>query len=200
MKGILFKEDMFKAVINGNKTQTRRIIPEKELADDKLMTDKKIQKFLCEARARYKKGEVVFMKEPFAIKEIHQEPPGDPISYLYNTSHLKEDFDFQNKLFMPAKYARYFIKIKDVRVEKLQDISYEDSISEGIRVEYDPDDCRPLYYFYPCNNLRDSTFVGNPITSFYSLWKSINDQDSWDKNPWVFAYELELTEKPLNSN
>lgn len=219
MKGILFKEDMFEAVINGSKNQTRRIIPEKDLAEGELMKDEKIQRLLCEGRARYKKGDVVYLKEPYDDSIV------DEIFYRYLTTSTNKGF--KNKLFMPAKHARYFIKITNVRVERLDSISIADARAEGIEI------------FKGTAKFTNYLDPENPIyserKSFLSLWDSINAKpkavsrkDKSGKsviiyyvsypsssvfadhreeingkphychiNPWLLAYDFELTDKPV---
>ncbi|MGN7786780.1 hypothetical protein ACTJIJ_19765 [Niabella sp. 22666] len=98
----------------------------------------------------------------------------------------------RNSLFMPKKAARHFLKVLDVKVERLHDITDADCISEGIEKE------QGFYRFYPCNDLRDNTYIDSPNLSFYSLWESINGVGSWAKNPWVFAYTFEKVTKPEN--
>lgn len=181
MKAILFKEKMFIAVIDGRKTQTRRIIPGKHIIPE-LDDDETLKDFLVAAHARYKKGETVYLKEPFQIfKQTHD---SYYIEYkFFNEFDLKlKPLKWKNKLFMPEKYARYFIRIKDVRVERINDITREDILTEGLeRVEtkfrnyLDPDN--PTY---------------SELQSFKSLWISINGLNSWTSNPWVFVYEFEL--------
>jgi len=79
---------------------------------------------------------------------------------------------------MPEKAARYFIKIENIRVERLQDISEFDALEEGV--------------------------VGQPTVGvwhssvFSELWDDINDAPfDWDSNPFVWVYEFALCEKPL---
>jgi hypothetical protein len=106
---------------------------------------------------------------------------------------------------MPAKYARFFIKIKNVRVEMLQNITHDDAIAEGIKnmVVMDENFDEPVQGFQ--NYIGNHYFVtgDNQFSpaqrSFRSLWVKINGENSWDKNPWVFAYTFELTSNPLKS-
>jgi hypothetical protein len=90
-------------------------------------------------------------------------------------------------LFMPKAIAKRWIKIIDINVERLQDISDDDARDEGIKREGN------LYYFYPCKDLRDDTYIENgEKVSFYSLWKSINGEESWDANPWVWGISFKV--------
>ena len=95
--------------------------------------------------------------------------------------------------------ARIFLKVTNVRCERLQDISEEDAIAEGIESNIFPETGKPCYYFYPCNDLRDDSYLDFPQTSFYSLWQKINGKKHpWESNPWVWVYDFERIEKPEN--
>lgn len=96
--------------------------------------------------SRYHTGETVYIKEVWIGK-------------------------WRNPLFMPEWAARYFIKITDVRVGRLQEITNTDAVAEGI--------------FWAKNNPRDD---------FSFLWDSINPKYPWADNPWVFAYTFEKVE------
>lgn len=95
---------------------------------------------------------------------------------------------------MPKEAARIFLRVKNVRSERLQEISESDAIAEGIKTIVH--DGQSIYYFYPCNDLRDDSYLDYPITSFYSLWRSIYGEESWKQNPLVWVYEFEVIEKP----
>ena len=85
---------------------------------------------------------------------------------------------------MPRWASRIDLLIKDIRVERLQDISEEDARAEGINLSD--------------KNLPVSSISGNPIKSgfghriaFKGLWQSINGAGSWDENPWVWVVDFE---------
>ena len=91
---------------------------------------------------------------------------------------------------MPKKRARIFLEVTNVRVERLQDITEEDAIAEGIeRVSIAPFVHR--FKNYLCNN----KFIG-PKESFKTLWMKINGIDSWKSNPWVWVYEFKQVHHP----
>lgn len=95
---------------------------------------------------------------------------------------------------MPKEAAIIFLEVTNVRVERLQDISEEDAIAEGTPiVEIDKLTRKPMYK--SINNtgryLSDLAREG-----FKILWKSINGEDSWKSNPWVWVYEFKVVEKP----
>ena len=187
MKGICFKEDMFNAIIDGKKTQTRRVIKPQLIKDLHQETETglyywrnrlhDIQSIL--ANSRYKVGEIVYLKEPynntyFVDGEIVYKYDND---FFVNQLRIK----WKNKLFMPVKYARYFIKITDIEVKRLQNISAMNIIEEGIERSKLTDAC-----------LR----VKDEINRFKILWNSIHKNEyTWDDNPFVFVYNFELINK-----
>lgn len=170
MKKILFSEKhgMFQAVLNGDKTMTRRI-----KASDK---------------PRYNVGDVVYIAEPY--------DDGCMGSYIYKYGHkhkkeLTELYGWKNKLFMPEKAARFFIRITEVRVERLQDISYIDCLREGIEKLFleTPDIyCPNIKYCY-----YGSEYFNSAQEAFADLINKINGEYTWEMNPCVFVYEFELT-------
>ena len=94
---------------------------------------------------------------------------------------------------MPRSAARLILEVKNVRVERLQDITEQDAISEGVeswieeRIKSKPAHYR-LYYHEPGD---DSMYSSAAVDSFQSLWQSINGPESWDANPWVWVIEFE---------
>ena len=206
MKGILFTEDMFRAIIEGRKTETRRtggleqinqhpdkctfrgtvtnpesliqLIPRKSkrLKGEYYRFSVPYPEFCDRAKRqiflkpRYQKTDVVYLKEPYCqIDEI------SPIHYKFNNKENQTGYPWMNKMFMAAKYARYFIKVIEVKPERLQEITIKGAIKEGVK---------PFSGKYGSFN--------SPLGSFKRLWMSVNGSDSWEKNPWVWVYKFEL--------
>jgi len=182
MKGILFTEDMFKLVIEGKKTQTRRLVKfPKYIPSDAKLIGKGITQWttfhfvendrLMEAGMypRYFPREEVYLKEPYIIDidgsvYYRYDFPVKNIMLLNGTTDK-----WRNKLFMPEKYARYKIFIEWVRIQRLSKISVYDAIAEGF-IEYPK------------------------IIKFFDKWKEINGPDSLKSDPYVWIYEFKLTE------
>lgn len=86
-------------------------------------------------------------------------------------------------IFMPKEACRIFLRVTNVRVERLQDISVEDIKKEGA----------PLITI--TGNNED--FINSKLKGWwYDLWNSINGKGAWEANPYVFVYEFERIEKP----
>lgn len=172
---------------------------------------------------RYKVGAVIYLKEPYRLEsrgagvyEIHYQFGGAP--KLVDTTALGIPMDkiakiirsqnasisgFANKLFMPEWVARYFIHITDVRAERLQEISDEDCLREGIIEE------RPEFYNLPegpakfCiptmvteSQVYACRWFDAPREAYAALIDKINGRRTWDCNPFVWVYDYELCEKP----
>lgn len=190
MKGILFKENLFNSVIRGDKTQTRRIAKPKLPKETELLAvfwggddkgifadvhfhfENDVGEYLQTMRPRYQKNEKLYLKEPYHYEELIG------YSYKYGVSPKEQmNVKFKNKLFMPEKAARYFIKITDIRLELLQDIDTEDIEAEGIHL------------------LDENATDKDYSNAWKTLWDRINGKTvPYDSNPFVWVYEFELVD------
>jgi hypothetical protein len=199
MKSIIFSEPLFHAVIAGRKTQERRIVkpqPDYFTHDEYKYPLKSTKSGIGkDINPRYKIGNILYLKEPYHISNLMVQVT----EYKYGSDLPKEVIErakWRNLLFMPAKYARYFIKITGVRCERLQDISDEDCLKEGVEPL-----CMSatqiiqqgqLYRDYLC---KSKDFFQDGLTlkkSYASLLDSINGAGTWEKNPFVWIYDFEL--------
>lgn len=108
-------------------------------------------------------------------------------------------YSFRNipNIHMPKWAARIWERITDIRVERLQDISEEDAIAEGIERTATIIDTE-YYANYGDEDIGTSL---HPIESYRTLWQSINGPDSWELSPWVWVIETEtlsLNGRPKN--
>lgn len=195
MKPILFSTPMVQAILEGRKTQTRRIITKKDILDAiEALESISIASPHLTPWAKYQIGDILYVRETWSLTRGFFE--GDE-KVLYKADFTDEDakaFHWKPSLFMPKAYARIFLKVTNVRVERLQDISEKDAIAEGIKrigdawKDYDFKDNSKYNYRY----LR-------AIDSYKSLWNSINKKEpgkQWDTNPYVFVYEFERVAMP----
>jgi len=230
MKGIMFTEPLFNAVIEGRKMQTRRIVkPQPDICGScysykdsdygyigggkycysKLVkvnfNDSICGRFENSTRYRYQLGEKVFIQEPYCLDcdfvqhEFSKEwKANGKIRYKYNGDELSELSRlakgykvWSNKLFMPAEYARYFIEITGVRCERLQDISDEDCLREGILInKFYVNDFTIIKYKY----LRHGEEFETPQQAYAALINKINGKGTWESNPYVWVYDFKLLE------
>lgn len=191
MRGICFIEPLHGKTVKGLKVQTRRIINPQPLEivcftiiDNKLLFEARDENdALVFIKPRYNVGDILYLKEPYYILESGQ------IEYRYEPTFFLEGcvmpkWQWKNKLFMPASAARHFIKITAVRAERLQDISNEDCIKEGIVFD------GSVY-----SNGFDNIKYLEPRAAYKALINSIDGKDTWDNNPWVWVYDYELIDR-----
>lgn len=214
---ILFSTDMVKAILEGRKTQTRRMI-KPQPKENMQYFGWKTPEYLEVAFGKDTKidslhkprfgdiGDMLWVRETFCLTQ-----PTHPEAYhfgykcgimLISDWEASEKYDFSKpdvwkpSIHMPKEAARIWLQITDVRVERLQDISDEDAIAEGI--EKHPDDKTNIHY----RNYHHKDFLMiTPKYSFKTLWESIHSYDSWDANPWVWVISynvLSRNGKPYN--
>ncbi|RNC66455.1 hypothetical protein [Proteiniphilum sp. X52] len=196
MKGICFKEPLFHLTVQGIKKKTRRIVHVPKGAVGIQETE---QEWVI--NPRYKVGEIVYLKEPYYVHKMsnpfvtqtwsetiykYGDDP-DVVTYMEELLGIER---WQNKLFMPEKYARHFIKITAVRAERLQDISEEDCLLEGIQVTFYDPDCPESGNVYYAPLVDDAFWT--PQEAYAALIDKINGAATWESNPfvWVIDYEL----------
>lgn len=153
-------------------------------------------------KPRYKVGEIVYLKEPYALLKQSEIVDvaykyGYPNNLIDNISRWKSnvipnihEIKWKNKLFMPERAARYFIKITGVRAELLQDISEEDCLKEGIKIGRCGNENHWMKAFYaPGDNQPYMT----ARSAYEELINRINGKGTWNLNPYVWVYDFELT-------
>ena len=202
MKGILFKPDMIQAIIEGRETQTRRLSGLKEINEEpndwELVIGSNMDSLvwlfrnslseILDVKPRYQVGETVYIKEAWATEKQydHLKPSEIPdIAKIFYASDGVGEWPIElsigrlrSALHLPEEFARYFILIKDVRAERLQDIIASDSDmrAEGI----------PLLIFD--NNRTD---WGEMAYQFENIWNCVNKDYPWASNPWCFVYTFQ---------
>ena len=195
MKKILFNDKfgLTKAVLEGRKTQTRRIIPKDFFSltcDEKngtLWYENSMGDFIDVRNSKYalyKVCEVVAVAQSY--KECLAENP-------YNRAYfLNGSAGWNNKMFVAADMMIHQIRITDVRVERLQDISDECCLKEGIIKKWHDPACKN-YYYVPGVEVKSAEDVyDTPQEAFAHLINKVSRKDVWEENPYVFVYDFEL--------
>lgn len=198
-KPILFNTEMVKAILEGRKTQTRRIaFPSDDLREFrnadypegwwyKGRVFKSFYDFLRyqqSPRCKYKPGDILWVRETWH-KDVGR--------YMYRANYTDDEKFYQNgkevelgwrpSIHMPKEAARIFLRVKDVRVERLQDMNEEAAIAEGFAAS-------------PAG-------TDSPLERFSALWdKTVKRDDlreyGYHANPWVWVIEFERIEKPAH--
>jgi hypothetical protein len=200
---ILFSTKMVQAILEGRKTMTRRAAKPRHKASllngmwtDSYILDPKNSGWLMKYCPYGQPGDVLWVRETWHPKR-HSFPIGSP--YEYKATAEKDGTPINEKwkpaLFMPKAACRLFLKITNIRVERLQDISEADAVNEGIESWVEERlTTKPTRYkcYFDFDNPKDpATYCSNPVDSFQSLWQSINGKESWDANPWVWVISFE---------
>ena len=203
MKKIMFSDKFMltQAVLDGRKTQTRLIVPQKELDKINLFQEEyynatldKLEGiellahyFFTEKRGRllYDTGEVVAVAQSY--KNVYNEHGLETMDML--VQHLKNSAGWHNKLFIRADLMTHQIRITNVRIERLKDISDEDCLKEGIQKM--PIGCEYLYSFYD-NDKGVWNNYKTPRKAFANLINKMSRKDVWNENPYVFVYDFEM--------
>ena len=178
MKKIMFNDrfGLTDAVLEGRKTVTRRIA--KEYNDLSIINGKPA--YL--GKQQYQVGEVVAIAQKY--KDIEKD---------WFITHLIPDYltsaGYTNKMFVKSELMPYKIEILNVRVERLQDITDEDCIKEGI-IPVQTDD-GVVYQWRETIGPR-SAWIRTPKSAYACLIDSIDGKGTWDNNPYVFRYEFKL--------
>lgn len=172
---ILFNSEMVKAIIDGRKTQTRRIAK----TDTPPVT----------------RGDILYVRETWA-----QDKDG---GYLYKADSIFKEMqgaDFSIKwkpsIHMPQKAVRILLEVTSIRKERLQDITEADAIAEGAE-PFSPFDLQQMpLSLITCLPNGDKVIKKTARAGFYKTWESITKKHSnynWNSNPCVWVIEFKKT-------
>lgn len=192
------KYGLTKAVLEGRKTQTRRIVDVSKLSKmqiDSLDDENSDLGILTIGNllddSRCKVGEEVAVAQSY--DDIYMEknaPCPIPEEFrlnAYNKGFNKGHKGWNNKMFVAAEDMPFRIKITNIRVERLQDISDEDCLKEGLEF------ANGGYYTGYNKETNSRIWLGNTSReAFAHLINKTCGKGTWDSNPWVFVYEFEL--------
>lgn len=245
-KGILFKGEMVRAILEGRKTQTRRTVKSdaSSIHWNPIVVNGKhgwADEHGNHIRCNWKVGDILYVRETWAICDYAEGPDdidceseeesddfhnnvdiayqADSIEGPWTTTTVRildskirnfmdrwEEASYSEgdslwfpSIHMPKSIARIWLKVTNVRVERLLDISEADAIAEGIDTRLHPDDGETeTWRDYGCTT-RDKFVYGElwgPRESYFSLWDKINGAGSHKENPWCWVVEFERVEKP----
>lgn len=201
---ILFSTPMVQAILDGRKTQTGRLFKVNKqtiTADEEyVFFDIEIGEAVYSSmggqswwRCPYGNvGDILWVRETWSPGSIEN---GVHTGIRFKADDERYPVRWKPSLFMPKEAARIFLKVTNVRVERLQDISEDDAKAEGIDRGLDMNGkYLPMYRNY-LKNKNDGALAGVMFSakdSFRSLWASINGPDSWQANPWVWIVEFKV--------
>ena len=134
-------------------------------------------------------------------KLINNENPTNLLDagFAYKATDTYPEIKWKPSLFMPKEACRIFLEIEDVKVERLQDITEEDAINEGIFDMYRGKGIiGNAYRNYLDKEGGYDSVADDAIHSFQTLWQKINGISSWDDNPFVWVNSFKSIERPSN--
>lgn len=211
---ILFNTEMVRAILDGRKTETRRIIKKTqcmlaqksdptdiEKPKNKPFADMSTKEYIaCTYIPPYRWGDILYVRETWAqIKDIpswekYFRENGKhiiPTEYVYRADNVHVDgilphITWHPSIHMPKEAARIWLKVTGVRVERLQDMNGRDILREGVNCHVHPE---------------ADYFDGNQKMMFAELWDSTIrkpelNRYGWDANPWAWVIEFERCEQP----
>ncbi|MBQ0035167.1 MAG: hypothetical protein KBS77_07725 [Bacteroidales bacterium] len=204
MKKIMFndKYGLTEAVLEGRKTQTRRVInltdTDKEYLDTAFDWDLR-ESVIIGRYAKYKIGEVVAVAQSYKdiVTEAHNRGYREVMmsSRTGRTIFVNEKTKgWNNKMFVRSNMCFHHIRITNIRVERLKFIRDEDCLKEGIhKVNYD------TFVVDGINVYDDGKEDGHylfdtPREAYAVLIDKVSGKGTWESNPWVFVYDFELVD------
>lgn len=214
---ILFSEHMVRAILDGTKTQTRRIIKPQPDFDSAWKNLGGAERFgevfgilsdnselipkidLTQGHITLRSGNGYGYTNPnikvkytpgdrLWVRETWQPNPWSMGEpYFYRADGRFSIGPWKPSIFMPRAASRITLAITEVRVERLQSISEADAMAEGVKRWVHPEFVGNVQVYGNYDKDDEAPYFFNPINSFESLWTSINGASSWAANPWVWA-------------
>ena len=212
---ILFNTEMVRAILDGRKTVTRRVVKEIPVETHRIEENvfpdghkdfeyhwgvfrADVHGFLDFANivvSPYQPGDILYVRETWQECEW---------GYLYRAwpegihqPGTYKGMSWQPSIHMPKEAARIWLKVTDVRVERLKDITEEQAMKEG----FSGIRCGCGGTAYACTDCYNSGWIEPPFVGFMYTWNSTIkkadlDRYDWDANPFVWAIEFERCERP----
>lgn len=203
MQKIMFNNryGLTQAVIEGRKTMTRRIeligseqniiAPGIFEVTSRCIKVRQNGQLIMSVPLRYKVGEVVAVAQRYADIPDLAEQARDPFSETYfEEEDIGAEPGWHNKIFVKAELMPHRIRITGVRCERLQDISDEDCLKEGINASNSHEIGYGIPWVYEFAGSKMVYYT--PREAFAALIDKVSDRGTWGLNPWVVVYEFEL--------
>lgn len=199
IKPILFNTEMVRAILDGRKTCTRRVaknVPDHTHRIEPVYENGRFQfdcfyssyvaaldadaDFCMPCFPPYQRGDILYVRETWCKGSWMNETE----RYYYKADDNDFHCVWHPSIHMPKDAARIWLKVTDVRVERLQNINGKGCVKEGIEEE-------------PLKDVGDEFVKG----MYHDLWdstikKSDIDRYGWDANPWVWVIDFERCDKP----
>ena len=213
-KPILFNTDMVRAILDGRKTCTRRVaknVPDHTHRIEPVYENGRFQfdcfyssyvaaldadaDFCMPCFPPYQQGDILYVRETWCKGSWMNEKE----RYYYKADDNDFHCVWHPSIHMPKEAARIWLRVTDVRAERLQEITEEQACMEGTN-PWD-EACYENNGWHPTFSDPDSGGDPNMVDGFHKLWNSIIkksdlDRYGWAANPWVWVIDFERCEKP----
>lgn len=212
---ILFNTEMVRAILDDRKTCTRRVIKDVVKENQEINKNGKGEFELYDITSRcgipkgkiynppYQPGDILYVRETWTDHYVPNEIGKPELQYCYKADGVDikaeclpgENNRWYPSIHMPKEAARIWLKVTDVRVERLQEITDKECIKEGIY----PSNCRNCNATFGCDVCPDEGY--DEVDEFVEVWDSTIkkfdlDRYGWDANPYVWVIEFERCEQP----
>lgn len=213
---ILFSAPMVRAILEGRKTQTRRVVKPggrmslfardddgSPMWSDSYILDPGNADWLMRDNRYGQPGDRLWVRETFSYDRLDVDHDGFmPAWYWADGNPTDGDWSRPKpSIHMPRAYSRLLLEIVCVRVERLNDCSQEDAAAEGLMTwtgqdcDGDPRLDGRLYEYQAWGWQRPvDAFDGfiSPVAAYADLWDHINGDGAWKSNPWVWVVEFKV--------
>lgn len=211
MKPCLFKTDMVRAILEDRKTVTRRVVKEPWFIEDEDVS--RMSGYAMHRGYDYTHGmpypdsiyhpsDILYVRETWCPFDSEHVINGVKYAYKADSTpeseRVRKDFGYKwhSSVHMPWEAARIFLRVTDVGVERLQDITLDQLRAEGMKLFVTPSECKNMM-----NRFGAVCDFERKKKDFSTLWDStIKPADralyGWEANPYVWVIEFERCEKP----
>jgi len=212
-KPIIFSGPMVRALLEGRKTQTRRLIkPQPYTVEGVVFTwEGPKSAFLCGPQAvvpnlrdhgaiRFAPGDRLYVREAHALvpSSAYRMSPGVPYAvndedgsqacvYREGWERSQPGTGWRPSIHMPRWASRLTLTVTEVRVQRLQEITWDDAVAEGCAGVLGPDPDFP------------DEWDAAPDEQFRDLWNSLHGPVAWDANPWVVAVSFTVEQRNIDA-
>lgn len=205
MQKIMFNDavSLTEATLHGRKTNTRRDELTKEqqgqlegferqglkpvIIDNHIVVVDYIGVLVFKKKTRYKVGEIVAVAQSYKDACVRFIPEEDE-EFGCHEFPAEQTNGWNNKMYVRASRMPHHIRITDIRIDRLQDISDEDCMKEGITyIENSPFD-----YYGIKSSLLIHSLGSTPREAFAALIGKVSGKGTWERNPYVVVYDYEL--------
>lgn len=205
---ILFSTNMVNAILAGNKTQTRRIIkPQPDCNGVRYMQHPPLdwEQYYKEKWKPYmydtEEGESIAINCPYGgvgeylwVRESFCKNLSEEV-VIYKADYPNEKFKWTPSIFMSRKQSRIILKVNNIRVQRIHDITEKDAFAEGIQW-LNNGNCEDCFQW----TSDKQSWFDYYADCYKYLWNSINGKDSWNSNPWVWVITFKVTKKGMVIN